>query len=469
MTVFKLKTLTILLGVAILANVRPGHAQQVGMIGDWRDAVKLLDSNSDEESSRAEQLLRLELGKATTPVDAAIGLGLFCAKRGDSAAVEKVLNGIKLKFPQPSPHAVAAVLRLQTWSSFAGKFDAVQRNDRLKSMIDAFSKSTSSDSQVLTAFFGGSTFGMIDNELGKDMVDPVQLHAWKQVFSSHGDSGIRAAFTQGYETTRSKVSRVLARYEELKGLGLDQAKENHARAEGELEANQVALTADREAVVLLEKSNDTKIKELTAERKRTEANIAKLNRDWKIPTPGHPGVEKPPPIVPNRLDIYVDPYMTYVEWVTDKNGNRIPQQRTVQKNYSQIEAERDERYRAILAEYRVIRADYDQYINRYRREISTWTKNDAERRAKLQSGKAEAEDALHAIRKESERLRDESEEASKLLSNRSAELRRRQTEFSLDQLILPVLESGKVEELVAPQQFELFHYAREKKQLLDAH
>jgi uncharacterized phage infection (PIP) family protein YhgE len=101
--------------------------------------------------------------------------------------------------------------------------------------------------------------------------------------------------------------------------------------------------------------------------------------------------------------------------------------------------------------------------------MATWTKNDAERRAKLQSGKAEAEEALHTIRKESERLRDESEEASKLLSNRSAELRRRQTEFSLDQLILPVLESGKVEELIAPQQFELFHYAREKKQLLDAH
>ncbi len=186
------------------------------------------------------------------------------------------------------------------------------------------------------------------------------------------------------------------------------------RAEGELEANQTALTADREAVTLLEKSNDTKIKELAAERKRTEASIAKLNRDWKIPTPGHPGAEKPPPVVPNRLDIFVDPYMTYVEWVTDKNGNRIPQQRTIQKTFGQIEAERDDRYRAILAEYRAIRADYDQYINRYRREMATWTKNDSERRAKLQAGKAEAEQALVAIRQESERLRNENEEAAKL-------------------------------------------------------
>ncbi len=139
----------------------------------------------------------MELGKATTPVDAAIGLGLFCAKRGDSAAVEKVLNGIQIKFPQPPPPAAAAVLRLQVWGAVAGKVDEAERNDRLKSMIEAFTKSSSPDSQFLTAFFAGSIFGTLDNDLGKGTIDPVQLHALKQVFSSHLDSTIRATFTQG--------------------------------------------------------------------------------------------------------------------------------------------------------------------------------------------------------------------------------------------------------------------------------
>ncbi len=468
MTVFKMKTVTILLWMAILWIANASFGQQVGMIGDWRDAVKLLDSNSNEDASRAETLLRLELGKPNTPVEAAIGLGIFCAKRGDPTAVDKVLNGIKLKFPQPPLHAAVAIFRLQAWSALAGKKDKGQIKDSFQSLIQNSKVDSLPDSQFVTAFFVGSCFGTIDNELGAEAIDPTQLHPWKQLFSASEDSMVRGAFTQGYETSRSKVNRLLSRFEELKKLGMEDAKASHALMEGQLETDKAGLGADREAVTLLEKSNDTKIKELAGERKRTEATIARMNREWNIKTPGHPGVEKPPPIVPNRLDIYIEPYATYLDWVVDKSGNRVQQQRTVQKSYSQIEAERDERYRVILMEYRNVRADYDQYINRYRRDIAAWTKTDADRREKLQKAKGEGEQALHAIRQESEKLRAESDEATKLLASRSADLRRRQSEFLLDQQILPVIETGRTADLVDPKLFELFHFAREKKLLLDS-
>jgi hypothetical protein len=469
MTVFKMKTVAILLWSAFLSIAEVGFGQQVGMIGDWRDAVKLLDSSSDEDAGRAEHLLRLELGKPNTPVQAAIGLGIFCIKRGDAAALDKVLSGIKLKFPQLPPHVVAAVHRMQAWSDLANKRDQERVQESFQALIQGFKDDTLLDSQYVTAFFVGSCFGTIDNELGGETIEPARLHPWKQDFSEHEISAIRSAFTQGYETSRSKVSRFLSRLEELKKLGIEQAKAMHTQAESQLETDKAGLSADREAVNQLEKSNDSRIKERSNDRKRIESTLARLNREWKVQTPGHPGVEKPPPIVPNRLDIYIEPFITYLEWVVDSSGNRVQVPRTVQKSYHQIESERDERYRTILAEYRIIRAEYDQYINRYRRDVAAWTKNDADRRQKLQTSKGEAEQALQVIRQETEKLRSESDEATKLLSLRSADLRRRQTEFMLDQRIIPAIETGRITDLVDPKLFELFHFAREKKLLLDTH
>ncbi len=91
--------------------------EQAGMLGTWRDGLKFLDTISVDDSTRAEQLLRLELRSPTTPIQAALGLGLFCVKRHDPAAVEKILQGVDQKFAASKPEHSLSLKRQQLWAA----------------------------------------------------------------------------------------------------------------------------------------------------------------------------------------------------------------------------------------------------------------------------------------------------------------------------------------------------------------
>ncbi len=184
---------------------------------------------------------------------------------------------------------------------------------------------------------------------------------------------------------------------------------------------QDTLAVEREAASQLEKSNEARVKELNAERKRTETEQARINRDSRIATPGHPGPEKAPPQVPNRFDIYVEPFTVIWETVTDSNGNRTQIQRTVPRSNADMELERNDRFRLIMLDYNAARSAYEN-ISRSIEAISPSGRPTISNGVrKLSADHARTDRRILEIRQETERLRLEIDEATRILSSRNAE------------------------------------------------
>jgi hypothetical protein len=434
------------------------------MAGTWRDSVKLVDSILIDESERAEKLLRLELTENDTPAEAAWALGLFCVKRHDGEAVERVINGVAKKFPTHSDAVSLAMSRLQLWQALnQNNPEAV--NERLAKLIDETIQLGSGEDFSCTAAFLGSVCGMLDNDRSESPLEAKTIHRTKQRFLESSDQNVRSSFIQSYDLALAKAKQFEERVKALEEIRAEELKSNLEKGAAELEQLKLNQVANRESLNQIEKSNERRLKDLAAERKRMETALTKLSKDARTATPGHPGNLNPPPRPPNRSLIFVDPYQVIIDVVIDKNGNRTDVQRTVPKSYYQIEAERDDRFRILQAEYSVVKATYDQYANRFRQQLDSWTKRDQERRDKNAAEQQRGNEQLAAIRDEFEKLKSENDEASQLLARQNIELKRLQAQLTLDQAVIPAIIENNLSGLFRPAHFELFNYGREKRWL----
>jgi hypothetical protein len=319
---------------------------------------------------------------------------------------------------------------------------------------------------ALTAFLLGSILGMLDHPLAESPLAVAAAHETKRSLSNLADERARVAFQQSYESARGRGEAMARRWMAIEPLGLAVAKAEHAKGLQESEATRVALEADREAVTALEQSAEPRLKNLSGERKRMEAALAKIAREWQTTTAGHPGRERPAPVPPNRELIFVDPYIIFWDTIIDSDGNRRDRQRTVPKSYTQIEIERDEKYRLLMADYRLVRSEYDVYYKQYLQQLESWKTRDRQRREGLTQEKAAIEGQLLATRAAYDQLRGEMEEAAKLLARRQSDWKRAAALLELDRILLPAAEANRVWSLFRPPHFELFHYHREKRLLL---
>jgi hypothetical protein len=438
--------------------------QPAGMLGNWQEAAKFVDSVHREDCRQAEKLLRLELGREGTPAQAAWGLGLFCVKRGDGPAVERVLAGIQQKYPHGDASMQAACGRLRLWSLLATE-KPQEFAKELSSMMERLPSMTEED-LALTAFLLGSILGMLDHPLAESPLTVEVAHETKRSLSNLADERARVAFQQSYESARGRGDAIAKRLTAMEPVGLAAAKAEHAKGLQESEATRVTLEADREAVAAWEKSAEPRLKVLSSERKRMEAALAKIAREWQTNTAGHPGRERPAPVPPNRELIFVDPYIILWDTIIDSDGNRRDRQRTVPKSYTQIEIERDEKYRLLLADYQLARREYDLYYKQYLQQLEGWKARDRQRREGLTQEKAAIETQLSATRQAYDQLRGEMEEAAKVLARRQADWKRTAALLELDRIVLPAAEANRIWSLFRPPHFELFQYHREKRRLL---
>jgi hypothetical protein len=440
--------------------------EQTGMLGTWRDALKLLDSVSIENRKNAESLLRVELRNPATPVQAALGLAWMCALREDPAGVDKVLAGIAQKFPGELALVAPALHRIELWSALA-KNDQEAIPRRLEGLAGLITTGLPDEEGWLTSYFVGAAIGMLDSNRAHSPVTPEAMQSMKQTFANLPNASWKGAFVQAYESARIRSAQFATRLDELEKADLAAVEAEHKERETSFKAMQDAVAAEQEAAAILSKTNEARRTALIAERKRMDAILETVNRESRIPTPGHPGVERLPPSIPYIGDIYVDEFYTVWDTVTDSNGNTSQVQRTVQRSYSDIERERQDRFRQMMSQYQTLKAAYDRYIADYRRALSQWTNNDAQRREKMLNDRNQADQRLQEIRQENERLRAEIDENKRLLSQRISQLKKLQAQVALDNLVIPAVRDGKTERLFRPPVFEPLSISREKRRLLE--
>lgn len=463
----KSTALTLVLWTTLLSFGQLSSQNPPAILKDWKEAAKLLDSISTDDWKVAESYLRLELGKTTTPGEAAWALALFCVHRNDPADLQRVLAGIDQRYPSRSASFESALSRLRVWQQLAKpQQDKNLLQSSFQQLTDEAKSTSDLEDGVLTCHFIGSTLGMYEVELVESPFTPESVHAWKQELSTLPTAELRNAFLQSFDTSQSRANALANRWAEVEQIGIEQAKATLKTNQEERTRLDEMLKAERLAVEQLQKANDARQKELLSERKRIEAELARLSREWKKTTPGHPGAERPPPLEPRRADIFVDPVYIIWEWITDSNGNRVQVQRTITKTYSEIEAEREDRFRGLMADYQQVKAQYDRYYSQYRRALDAWSQADQARRDKLQRERPAAEKKLDEVLNEVSRLKAESDEASKLIAAKATSLKKMTLALELDQLLLPYIEAGDGAALFSTKNFDLFNYGREERRLI---
>lgn len=463
----KTTALTLILLTAIIAP-RLSHSQNPpSILKDWQAAAKLADSVSPDDWKVAESYLRLELGKASTPGEAAWALALFCVHRNDGDDLDRVLGGIAQRFPSRSASFESALSRLLVWRLIADPHrDKAALQTNFQQLVDEATASQNTEDGVLTCYLLGSTLGMFELDIAESPFAPELVHEWKQELSTLPQTELRNAFLQSFESSLSRANTYAKRLDELRTMGLEQARMMLTASQTERDQLDETLKAERLVVDQLQKSNEARTKELQTERKRIEAELSKISREWKQSTPGHPGAERPPPIEPRRADIFVDPVYIIWEWITDSQGNRVKIQRTIAKTYSEIEAEREDRFRGLMNDYRQVKAQYDRYYSQYRRSLDAWSQSDQARRDKLQRDRADAEKRLKDTQQELGRLKTESDEAGKLITAKANALKKLSVSIELDELLLPRAEANDEATLFSTKHFDLLNYGREKRRLI---
>jgi hypothetical protein len=456
------------------------NAQEAGVNSDvnsdvdskWLDAVKLLDHSSVEDAKRGETLLRQELAQIETPVEAAWALALFCIKRDDWVAADKVLKAIGTRYPNPPMPVLVAVERIKL-SVALHLEDATAADIALKKIANATSNTVvSKEDRQLNAASIGAIIGMLEDDVASSPISLEMLDQLQVALRAVKQDDISPQFQFAYQSSRSKAGLLAEKLAKLETVGIDAIQSELQQIAIDREAHSQSVKDAEEALRLAKINADEQTKANRVSIKRLQAYVAKLEQNWKVPTAGHPGPEKPGPVKPQKSSIIVDEFEYKNETVTetDSTGNRVQRTRSVRTRRPQreIDRERDFQYARLMDIYRLQKAEFDEYIVKYRNVLGAWIQADRDRRDKLQDDKRNSLQQASELNKQIDEM-----EADRIASAKEVtEMRRRLKEIESEEAVLAEVvrtaATQKPEQSFRPGFFETIFVEKEKSRLVKA-
>jgi len=441
-------------------------------VSNWLDAVKLLDSLSVDEAKRGEAWLRQELAKEETPVEAAWALTLFCIKRNDLAALERVIKAVGPRYPNPPMPVVIAMERMKL-SLALFQDDAVAAEASMKKLINAAKNATvAKEDRQLNATSIGAIVGMLESEAAQSPIALETLNQIKETMAAIKKDDISVQFDLAYESSKSKASLLTDKLATLEATGMDPIQAELQRLTNEQEKQSNAVEDAEEAMRLAKLNADEQTKANRVSLKRIQAAVAKLEQNWKVPTAGHPGPEKPAPEKPFKSSIPVDEYEYKNETVTetDSTGKQVQRTRSTQVRRSQteIDREREFKYARLIESYRFTKAEYDEFIFKYRNVLATWIQADRDRREKIQEDKRNSLQQASELSKQIDELDAERIAAVKELAGMRVHLRQLENGSEMLAEVVRTAATQKPESSFRPGFFETVFVEKEKSRLLKA-
>ncbi len=451
-------------------------AQEKGFASDqnnaWFDAVKLLDHPLMEEAKRGETFLRQELGRSETPVEAAWALALFCIKRNDWTAADKVLKAIDTGYPNPPMSVLAAIERVKL-SVALYQEDATTAEVAFKKLAHATSNTKlAKEDRQLNAASIGSIVGMLEVDSSRSPIPLAMLNQVREILTDIKKDDINPQFQFGYQSSQSKADLLAEKLVLLETQGIDTIQSELQRMKLDRESQSQLVEDAEEALRLAKLNTEEQMKANRVSIKQIQTNVAKLERNWKAPTPGHPGPEKPAPVKPKLTSIVVDEFEYRNETVieTDSTGKQIRRTRSVpvRRPQAEIDRERDFQYARLMDIYRIYKSEFDETIAKYRNVLAVWTKADQDRREKLQEEKREGLQKASELDKQIDALEAERTASVKMLT----EMRKKLKEFeNEEEALTEVIRTAAMqtpERSFRPGFFETIFIQKEKSRLFKA-
>ncbi len=439
-------------------------------ISTWTDAFKLLDSLSPDEAKRGEVWLRTELAKSETPVEAAWALALFCIKRDDLKALDRVIKAIGQRYPNP-PSPVAIAIERMKLSIALSQNDAAAAEAAIKKITNAtLNEQIPNEDRQLNASSIGAIVGMLEPQAAQSPIAIETLNRVKETLGAMKEDDIGNQFRFAHKAAKAKASELADKFAAIEVSGIDPIKAELQELTSDRETHLKSIGKSEEALRLTKLNADEQTKANRISIKRIQAYIAKLEQDWKTPTAGHPGPEKPAPAKPLKSSIQVDEYEYKNETVTetDSNGKQVQRTRSkrVRRPQSEIEREREFRYVSLMEVYRLKKAEYDEYIAKYRNVLATWIQADRDRREKLQEDKRNSLQQASDLNNQIDELDAERVAAVKELTEMRMRLKQLENQRELLAEVVRTAAIQKPESSFRPGFFETVFVEKEKARLL---
>ncbi len=441
-------------------------------ISTWTDAFKLLDSLSAEEAKRGESWLRKELAKSETPVEAAWALALFCVKRDDLTALDRVIKAIGQRYPNP-PLPVAIAIERMTLSIALSQDDTASAEAAIRKIANAaLNEQIPNEDRQLNASSIGAIVGMLESEVAQSPIAIETLNRVKETLAGAKKDDISGQFHFAYEAAKAKATQLADRLAAIEVSGIDPIKAELQELTNERESQLKSFEDGEEAMRLTKLNADEQTKANRVSIKRIQAYVTKLEQNWKVPTAGHPGPEKPAPEKPLKSSIPVDVYEYKNETVTetDSNGKQVQRTRNkqVRRSQSDIDHEREFKFARLMEIYRFKKAEYDEYIVEYRIVLATWIQADRDRREKLQEDKRNSLQQASDLNKQIDELDAGRAAAAKELAEMRTHLKQLENQRETLAEVVRAVAIQKPESSFRPGFFETVFVEKEKNRLLKA-
>jgi hypothetical protein len=459
-----------------LGDVHVVHlsAQEANVASDnksnWLDAVKLLDNQSSEDAKHGETLLRQELARSETPVEAAWALTLFCIKRSDWVATEKVLKAIETRYPNPPTPVLVALERIKLSVALAQGDKEAGEAAFKKIAATATNTSIAKEDRQLSAASIGAIVGMLQVDAARSSIAKELLDQVRDTLTAITKDDISPQFQFGYQSSESKAGLLSEKLAALETAGIEATQAELQKIMVDRETQNQSVEEAEEALRLAKLNTEEQVKANRLSIKQLQANVAKLEKSWKVPTSGHPGAEKPAPAKPQKYDIVVDEYEFRSETVTetDSNGKQVQRRRNVRvrRPQAEIDRDRDYQYARLMDVYRIRKAEYDEYIVKYRNVLAAWIQADQDRREKLQDDKRANLQRVAELNKQIDDLEAERAVSAKALTEMRRKLKELENEEEILSEVVRAATTQKAERSFRPGFFETVFVEKEKSRLL---
>lgn len=456
--------------VAILAVVWPvgfSHSQDaLQTVTTWRAGLKLIDSTSLADVAAAESILKSVIKDSRAPAGADCALALVALRQDNPESALELVNALPKRFEAEELAQVRALtLRIRLYAALELE-NAAQANADFKDLVRWVVAGTGDPADLRhSAITLGVVIAMLDADLAKSPISKHDLAIGRTCMLSSASSGVASGYTAAHAQASERTTELIKQFESIKQQGLAAIEANQAERLTELNKLGGALEEQKDLASEIYRNTKEQAGQNTRDQRKLYTQITSLQSQLRVPTPGHPGPQRNPPIQPNRNQIYVDEYETFTDYedrYTNGERYRVPVTRTRRRDQIDVDRDRNRLYQQVLREYQFHRDEYDRYSVGYQRALSSWTESDRTRRNKLDEEIAEAEAKRKELLDENERIKAEQKITAKgVLATRTVK-QQEEFELQLQAIAIAATKAGNESSAFRPRNFPFMSWTQER-------
>ncbi len=440
----------------------------------WEEACKWIGTQDPALSEKIGETLRGALRSPQRSEVRACALILHAVHRGDCDAVRAALAGTRSVYPQASTETECFVARVRLWLWLTANDPkgAEYATATFRELVTHTNRGVPpkpelrAHSQLL-----GTVCGMLHSSLAESPISVDYLKIAEQCLSESKVSEVKSRFKQGQQFASKRAESIEQTIELVGARAPDEVAVEQADRKAKLAEMGYEFTSTRDLMIEVVRNTREASRQNTLDRRKLADYVKKLNREWLIPTAGHPGQPPIEPRKPSKSAIRVDEYESKSDgYETKKDGNgneyREKKYKEVKRSESDIERERNQIYSGLMAEYSVYKADFDRRIAIYIPLLNSWIEADRIRRQKLQEERVAAEARSDELLESNKQLREEATDLKSEFREQRSEVEILAEKYELTDIALQALASRSISSAFRPPYFELIDVEAEKFRLL---